>query len=210
MKKSPSSKLWLRRHIDDPYVKRSKREGFRSRAAYKLTEIDEKDKILKPNIVAVDLGSAPGGWSQVLGKKAGDQGKVVAIDLLEMGEIRGVTFIRGDFTRNDGLAALATALGGRKADLVLSDMSPNMSGIPHSDQVRSMALAELARDFALEHLKRDGAFLVKVFQGEGYQEFFKSLKDRFEKVAVRKPDASRDESAELYLLARNLRATPLN
>ena len=205
MKKSASSKQWLRRHVEDPYVQRSKREGLRSRAAYKLTEIDEKDRIIKPGMVAVDLGVAPGGWSQVMAKRLAGKGTIVAIDLLEMPPIPGVTFIRDDFTASSGLAAVEAALAGRKADLVLSDMSPNMTGIAFTDQVRSMELAEIARDFALAHLKADGAFLVKVFQGPGYAEFHRSLKMAFAKVAARKPAASRDESAELYLLARGLK-----
>jgi 23S rRNA (uridine2552-2'-O)-methyltransferase len=209
MKKSHSSKQWLRRHVEDPYVQRSKREGYRSRAAYKLTEIDEKDRILKPGMVAVDLGAAPGGWSQVLAQRAGGKGTVVAIDLLEMAPIPAVTIVRGDFTTAQGLADVEAALGGRKADLVLSDLSPNLTGIAFADQVRSMELAELARDFALAHLKPGGAFLVKVFQGSGYAEFHRSLKLAFEKVAVRKPGASRDESAELYLLARTLKQAAL-
>jgi len=209
MKKSHSSKMWLRRHVDDPYVKLSKKEGYRSRAAYKLTGIDERDKLLKPGQVVVDLGAAPGGWSQVLARRLGPQARIVAIDLLAMDEINGVAIIKGDFTRPAGLAALEAALGEKKADLVLSDLSPNMTGIPYTDQVRSMELAELARDFALAHLKPEGTFLVKVFQGEGYAEFYRSLKDRFVKVAVRKPDASRDESAELYVLARGLKGSPV-
>lgn len=206
MKKSHSSKMWLRRHVDDPYVKLSKKEGYRSRAAYKLTGIDERDRILKPGQVVVDLGAAPGGWSQVLARRLGPQARIIAIDLLAMDEILGVTIIRGDFSRNAGLAALDAALGEKKADLVLSDLSPNMTGIPFTDQARSMELAEMARDFALSHLQTEGTFLVKVFQGDGYAEFHRSLKDRFVKVLVRKPDASRDESAELYLLARSLKA----
>ena len=205
MKKSHSSKQWLRRHVEDPYVKRSKREGYRSRAAYKLTEIDERDKLLKPGMVVVDLGAAPGGWSQVLAKRLGEQGRIVAIDLLEMPAVPGVMLLHADFATAEGLAAVEAALEGRKADLVLSDMSPNLTGIAFTDQARSMELAEIARDFALSHLKRDGSFLVKVFQGEGYQEFHRTLKDAFEKVMVRKPNASRDESAEMYLLARSLK-----
>ena len=205
MKKSHSSKQWLRRHVNDPYVQRSKREGYRSRSAYKLTEIDERDKLLRPGQVIVDLGAAPGGWSQVLAKRAGASGKVVAIDLLEMEPVSGVTFIQGDFGSARGLAAVQAALEGSKADLVLSDMAPNMSGIPVSDQARSMHVAEIARDFALLHLKPDGAFLVKIFQGAGYDDYLKSLRQAFRKVVVRKPAASRDESAEQYLLARGLR-----
>jgi len=205
MKKSQSSKQWLRRHVNDPYVQKSKREGYRSRSAYKLTEIDEKDRLLKGGLLAVDLGSAPGGWAQVLAKRIGPSGRVVAIDLLEMEPIIGVTFIQGDFNSRRGLEALAAALDGRKADLILSDMAPNMTGIAVTDQARGMDLAEVARDFALLQLKPEGDFLVKVFQGAGYDEYLKSLRAAFKKVLVRKPDASRDESAEQYLLARGLK-----
>jgi 23S rRNA (uridine2552-2'-O)-methyltransferase len=206
LKKSHSSRQWLRRHVNDPYVQRSKREGYRSRSAYKLTEIDERDKLLLPGQVVVDLGAAPGGWSQVAAKRVGARGRVVAIDLLEMQPVAGVTFVQGDFGNRRGLEAVQAALGAGKADLVLSDMAPNMSGIAVSDQARSMELAEIARDFALLHLKPDGAFLVKIFQGAGYDEYLKSLRQAFRKVVVRKPAASRDESAEQYLLARGLRA----
>jgi 23S rRNA (uridine2552-2'-O)-methyltransferase len=194
--------------VNDPYVQRSKREGYRSRSAYKLTEIDERDKLLKPGLTVVDLGAAPGGWSQVAAKRVGGQGRVIAIDLLAMDPVEGVEFIQGDFAAKKGLAALREALGEGGADLVLSDMAPNMSGIAMSDQARSMELAEIARDFALLHLKREGALLVKIFQGAGYDEYLLSLRRAFEKVAVRKPDASRGESAEQYLLARGLRAAP--
>jgi 23S rRNA (uridine2552-2'-O)-methyltransferase len=205
MKKSASSRQWLRRHVNDPYVQRSKREGYRSRSAYKLTEIDDKDKLLEPGQVVVDLGAAPGGWSQVAVKRVGPRGAVVAIDLLELDPIPGVDFFRGDFTKGSGLKAVQSALGERRADVVLSDMAPNMSGISVSDQARSMELAELARDFAVLHLKEEGAFLVKVFQGAGYDEYLKSLRASFRKVVVRKPGASRGESAEQYLLARGLK-----
>ena len=191
--------------MNDPYVQRSKREGYRSRSAYKLTEIDERDKLLGPGMVVVDLGAAPGGWSQVAARRVGGRGRVIAIDLLEMEPVSGVTFVRGDFTNDAGLAAVEASLEGDKADLVLSDMAPNMSGIAISDQARSMELAEIARDFALLHLKRDGALLVKIFQGAGYDDYLKSLRKAFQKVSVRKPGASRDESAEQYLLARGLR-----
>jgi len=208
MSKSHSSKQWLRRHVNDPYVQRSKREGYRSRSAYKLTEIDDRDKLLKGGQLVVDLGAAPGGWSQVAAQRVGASGKVVAIDLLEMEPVAGVTFVRGDFSSKKGLAAVEEVLKGRKADIVLSDMAPNMSGIAVSDQARILELAEIARDFALLHLKPDGAFLVKVFQGSGYDEYLKSLRRAFQKVASRKPDASRDESAEHYLLARGPRIRP--
>lgn len=208
MAKSNSSKRWLKRHVNDPYVQKSKREGYRSRSAYKLTEIDAKDRLLKGGLVVVDLGAAPGGWSQVLARKLGPSGRVVAIDLLPMEPIAGVTFVQGDFGTRKGMAAVEAALDGRKADLVISDMSPNITGIAMTDQARIMALAEIARDFALLHLQPDGAFLIKIFQGAGYDDYFKSLRQGFAKVVVRKPDASRDESAELYLLARGLKAAP--
>ena len=206
MSKSHSSKQWLRRHVSDPYVKRSKQEGYRSRSAYKLLEVDERDKLFRPGQVVVDLGSAPGGWSQVAAKKAGAQGLVIAIDLLEMEAIPGVEFIQGDFTRKAGLEAVKAALGARKADLVLSDMAPNFTGIPMTDQARSMELAEMALEFARLHLKSDGALLVKTFQGSGHQEYLQALRQNFAKVLVRKPESSRGESAEQYLLARGLKA----
>ncbi len=205
MKKSHSSKQWLRRHVNDPYVQRSKKEGYRSRSAYKLTEIDDRDKLLKPGMVVVDLGAAPGGWSQVTAKRVGAKGTVIAIDLLPMEPVAGVDFLQADFATEEGLAAVRHALNGVRADVVMSDMAPNLTGIAVSDQARSMALAELARDFALLHLKSQGALLVKIFQGAGYDEYLKSLRRAFEKVVVRKPDASRDESAEQYLLARGPR-----
>ena|SRR5688572_3205986 len=206
MKKSKSSKQWLKRHVNDPYVQRSKKEGYRSRSAYKLTEIDERDKLLRPGQVVVDLGAAPGGWSQVAAARVGKNGTVLAIDLLPMEPVAGVDFVQGDFTRGSGLKAIEGLLGERKADLVLSDMAPNMSGIAVSDQARSMELAEAARDFAVFHLQPEGAFVVKIFQGAGYDEYLKSLRAAFRKVVVRKPGASRDESAEQFLLARGLKA----
>ena len=205
MKKSHSSKQWLRRHVNDPYVQRSRKEGYRSRSAYKLTEIDDRDKVLKPGMTVVDLGSAPGGWSQVAAKRVGAQGRVIALDLLQMEPIPGVEFLLGDFNADEGLEVVRKALGQSRADVVLSDMAPNMSGIAVSDQARSMELAEIAFQFAALHLKRQGAFLVKIFQGAGYDDYLKSLRRAFEKVVVRKPDASRDESAEQYLLARGLK-----
>ena len=188
------------------YVQRSKKEGYRSRSAYKLTEIDARDKLLKGGLVVVDLGAAPGGWSQVAAKKVGPSGRVVAIDMLEMEPIVGVTFLQADFTSRKGLAAIREALGARKADLVLSDMAPNMTGIGVTDQARVMVLAEAARDFAVTELKPEGSLLIKVFQGAGYDEYLQSLRRAFHKVVIRKPDASRDESAEQFLLARGLKA----
>ncbi len=206
MSKSHSSKQWLRRHVNDPYVIQSKKDGYRSRSAYKLTEIDEKDRLLKGGITAIDLGSAPGGWSQVLARRIGQSGRVIAIDLLEMEPIPGVTFLQADFNTRKALAALQALIGERKVDLVLSDMAPNMTGIAVTDQARGMHLAEVARDFALLQLQPDGDFLTKIFQGAGYDEYLKSLRQAFRKVVIRKPDASRDESAEQYLLARGLKA----
>ena len=192
--------------MNDPYVQRSKKEGYRSRSAYKLTEIDERDRILRPGMLVVDLGAAPGGWSQVVAKRVGDKGTVIAIDLLAMDPIAGVTVLQADFATEAGLGAVEEAMRERKADVVLSDMAPNMSGIAVSDQARSMELAEIARDFAALHLQAEGVFIVKVFQGAGYDEYLRSLRMAFQKVVVRKPASSRGESAEQYLVARGLKA----
>ncbi len=204
MKKSTSSKQWLRRHVNDPYVQRSKKEGYRSRSAYKLIEIDERDRILKPGMLVIDLGAAPGGWSQVAAKRVGPKGAVVAIDLLPMEPISGVTALMADFASHEGVDAVERNMA-RKADVVLSDMAPNMSGIAVSDQARSMELAEIARDFAQLHLQAEGVFIVKVFQGAGYDEYLRSLRAIFGKVAARKPASSRGESAEQYLVARGVK-----
>jgi len=198
-------KDWMKEHVADGYVKRAKAEGMRSRAAYKLEEIAARDRLLEPGMVVVDLGAAPGGWSQVAARRVGGRGRVVALDLLDMALLPGVTFIRGDF-HDEGVAAeLERALGGQKVDLVLSDMAPNMSGVPVSDQARAIGLAELALDFALKHLKPKGNFLVKTFQGAGFESFLKTMRGRFATVAVRKPDASRSRSSEVYLLGKGLR-----
>jgi len=204
VKKSTSSKQWLRRHVNDPYVQRSKKEGYRSRSAYKLIEIDERDKVLKPGMLVVDLGAAPGGWSQVAAKRVGPKGAVVAIDLLPMEPISGVTVLMADFASDEGVDAVGKNMA-RKADVVLSDMAPNMSGIAMSDQARSMELAEIARDFAQLHLKAEGVFIVKVFQGAGYDEYLRSLRAMVGKVVARKPASSRGESSEQYLLARGVK-----
>jgi 23S rRNA (uridine2552-2'-O)-methyltransferase len=205
MARSKSSKAWMREHVNDPYVQRAKAEGYRSRAAFKLMELDAKDRLLRPGAVVVDLGAAPGGWAQVAAAKVGRSGRVVALDLLEMGAIPGVTFIRGDFTEESTLAALDAALAGRQVDLVLSDMAPNMSGVPASDAARMVYLNELAADFAFERLSGSGVLLMKTFQGAGFAELMKDLRARFGQLLSRKPDASRDRSAEMYLLARNPR-----
>ena len=205
MKRTRTSNAWLREHVNDTYVHRAKAEGYRSRASFKLMEIDDRDKLIRPGEAVVDLGAAPGGWSQVAAKRVGEGGKVIALDLLEMEPIHGVDFIQGDFREDDILQRLEDKLAGRQVGLVLSDMAPNMSGVPLVDQARVMHLAELGLEFCRAHLKPEGAFLVKVFQGSDYEAFLKSMRETFAAVAVRKPQASRDRSAELYLLGRTLR-----
>jgi len=198
-------KSWMQEHVTDAYVKRARVEGMRSRAAYKLDEIAARDRLLKPGMVVVDLGAAPGGWSQVAAGRVGPRGRVIALDLLEMPSLPGVTFLRGDFRDDATLAELERMLGGQRADLVLSDMAPNLSGIASSDQARVLELAELALDFALKHMKPKGNFLVKTFQGAGFEDYLKILRSRFSAVVVRKPEASRDRSREVYLLGKGLK-----
>ena len=195
----------MREHVTDPYVKRANAEGYRSRAAYKLQQIDAKDKLLKAGATVVDLGAAPGGWSQVAARKVGPAGRVIAVDLLEMPQVPHVTVICGDFSESGTLAKVEDALQGHDADLVLSDMAPNMSGIASADQARAIALAELALEFALKHLKPHGNFLVKTFHGVGYDALVDALRHSFLKVYTRKPDASRSRSSEVYLLGKGLR-----
>lgn len=195
----------MQEHVNDPYVQKAKKDGWRSRAAFKLLEIDAKDKLLKRGEVVVDLGATPGGWSQVAVQCVGESGLVLALDLLEMAPIRGVHFIQGDFREDAVLTQLEEALGEREVGLVLSDMAPNMSGVAVMDQARVMHLAELGLDFSRAHLKPEGAFLVKVFQGRDYEAFVRAMRETFQNVVVRKPDASRDRSAEVYLLGRGLR-----
>mgnify|MGYP000984061273 FL=1 len=204
-KRHKSNKDWLVEHVNDPYVQRAKQEGYRSRAAYKLIELDQKDRLLRTGGVIVDLGSAPGSWCQVAARKVGASGKIVAIDLLEMQGMNHVEFIQGDFSDEQILRQVEVALGGAKVDLVMSDMLPNMTGVTAIDSPRAIYLCELAAEFALAHLKPDGKFLTKAYQGPGYQEFFQQLKQQFKTVVSRKPDASRDRSAEIYLLASGLR-----
>mgnify|MGYP003335554478 CR=1 FL=1 len=208
MKRSKTSQQWMKEHVNDVYVKRAKAEGYRSRASFKLLEIAQRDKLLRPGMTVVDLGATPGGWSQVARAQVGNQGRVFALDILDMEPLPGVTFMLGDFREPEAEAKLSAALEGRQIDLVLSDMSPNISGIAMSDQARAMHLAELALEFAVKHLKPGGNFLVKVFQGSGFQEFFKEMQARFEKVSTRKPDASRGRSNELYLLGSKSRTAP--
>ena len=195
----------MQEHVSDPYVQKAKQEGYRSRAAYKLIEIDNKDTLIRPGNVIVDLGSAPGSWSQVAARKIGNTGRIIAIDLLEMQGMGHVEFIQGDFSEAEPLAQIEAMLAGAKVDLVMSDMLPNMSGVPTIDSARAIYLCELAAEFALAHLKTGGKFLTKAYQGPGYEEFFQQLKRQFKTVASRKPDASRDRSAELFLLASGLK-----
>ena len=177
-------KDWIKEHVADAYVKKAKAEGMRSRAAYKLGEIAERDRLLAPGMVVVDLGAAPGGWSQVTAERVGPRGRVIALDILDMVSLNGVTFIRGDFYDEAVVAELERILGGQRIDLVLSDMAPNMSGVPVSDQARALALSELALDFALKHLKPKGNFLVKVFQGAGFETFLKTLRSHCQWLQV--------------------------
>jgi 23S rRNA (uridine2552-2'-O)-methyltransferase len=208
MARTKTSKAWMHEHVTDIYVRRAKQEGYRSRSAFKLLEILEKDKLVRSGMVVVDLGAAPGGWSQVLAPLIGEKGRVIALDLLEMEPIRNVTFLRGDFSEDSAVAALQKELGGRQADLVVSDMAPNISGVGMVDQARSIHLADLALDFTGNFLKPGGSLLVKVFQGAGLDEFRKQLGEVFDSVAVRKPKASRDRSSELFLLAKGRHAGP--
>jgi 23S rRNA (uridine2552-2'-O)-methyltransferase len=205
MARSKSSARWLREHFTDESVKRAQQDGYRSRAVYKLLEIHEKDRLLRPGLAVVDLGAAPGGWSQLATRLVGGQGRVMALDILPMESLPSVEFIEGDFRETAVLDQLLAALDGRPVDLVLSDMAPNTSGIKAVDQPSSLYLAELALDFARQCLKPGGDFLVKAFQGEGFDKFLKELRVAFATVAPRKPRASRARSAEQYLLARNYR-----
>ena len=190
----------MREHVNDPYVQRAQKEGYRSRAAYKLLEIDEQDHLIKPGMVVVDLGATPGGWCQVVAGKLGEKGRIIALDLLPLHPLPRVEFIQGDFREDTVLAQLETMLNGQQIGLVISDMAPNISGIDSADQARAMHLAELALEFAMLHLKPGGAFLVKVFQGVGFEDYLKLMRSNFTKVVTRKPKASRDRSSEQYLL----------
>lgn len=192
----------MQQHVHDPYVQQAKKEGWRSRAVFKLKEIDEKDHLLKPGMTVVDLGATPGSWSQYAVKRIQPGGRMIALDLLEMEPMAGVDFIQGDFREEVVLEQLKSALAGRQLDLVLSDMAPNMTGISATDGAQVMLLAELTLDFARDHLKPGGALLVKVFQGAGFMELRKALQEGFVSLTTRKPAASRDRSAELYLLAK--------
>lgn len=204
-KKRSSSKAWLKEHRDDPYVQQAQREGYRSRACYKLLELQEKDRLIRPGMTVVDLGSAPGGWSQVAVGLVGHKGRVVASDILPMDSLAGVDFIEGDFTEEAVFEEILATIGDDPVDLVISDMAPNMSGVTAVDQPRSMYLVELALDMARRVLAPGGSFVAKVFQGEGFDELFRDTRDSFDKLLTRKPKASRPRSREVYLVARGFK-----
>ena len=205
MARSKSSGRWLKEHFDDQYVKRSKDDGYRSRACYKMMEVNDKDHLLKPGMTVVDLGAAPGGWSQVAAEIVGDSGRVVASDILEMAPLGGVTFVQGDFTEDSVFEEILSAIGDEPVDLVISDMAPNMSGNASSDQPAAMYLVELALDMARQILKPNGNFLVKVFQGEGFDPYLADMRSSFKSVVTRKPDSSRARSREVYLLGKGFK-----
>jgi 23S rRNA (uridine2552-2'-O)-methyltransferase len=205
MSQSKTSKAWLKEHFDDRFVKQSQQDGYRSRASYKLLELQEKDNLIQPGMTVVDLGSAPGGWSQVAARLVGNSGKVVASDILEMDSIAGVTFIKGDFTEESVYESILQAMKGELADLVISDMAPNMSGMNAVDQPAAMYLVELALDLGTQVLKPGGNFVAKVFQGEGFEPYLKSMRENFQKVITRKPDSSRARSREVYLFGKGFK-----
>lgn len=202
-KRTKSGSAWMHEHVTDAYVKKAQQDGYRSRAAYKLLEIDKRDHLLRPGMTVVDLGAAPGSWCQLAVQKMKKQGRVLAIDLLPMAPMPGVDSLEGDFTEPAALAWLEEKLQSGRVDLVLSDMAPNISGVMLSDQARHYDLCELALEFAVNWLKPDGAFLVKVFQGVGFEDFRSQMRQAFDQVLIRKPDASRDRSTEVYLLGRH-------
>jgi len=206
MKRAKTSKAWMKEHVNDFFVKQAKKEGYRSRAAYKLIEITERDHLLAPGMTVVDLGAAPGGWSQVVLEKLGGKGRVIAVDLLEMPALPGLTFIRGDFRQPQALAELKKNLEGRSLDLVISDMSPNITGISVVDQANCMHLAELALEFSVDQLNSGGNFLIKAFQGSGFEAFLHTMRATFSRVVTRKPEASRNRSSEIYLLGLGKRS----
>lgn len=205
MKRSKSSRRWLDEHVNDPYVKQAQKDGLRSRASYKLIELNEKDKLIRPGMLVMDLGSAPGGWSQVAGRLVGEKGRVLASDILPMDPLDNVDFIQGDFTDDAVFQQLLDKLNGRQPDLIISDIAPNISGVAAADQASSMYLVELVLDMVRQVLKPNGNFVAKVFQGEGSDEFLKDVRTSFEKVVIRKPESSRPRSREVYLVAKGLK-----
>ncbi|TCP75938.1 23S rRNA Um-2552 2'-O-methyltransferase [Pseudomonas putida] len=205
VQRSKSSANWLREHFNDPFVKQAQKDGYRSRASYKLLEVQEKDRLIRPGMSVIDLGAAPGGWSQVTSRLIGGQGRLIASDILEMDSIPDVTFIQGDFTDDAVLQQILAAVGDSHVDLVISDMAPNMSGTPEVDMPRAMFLCELALDLATRVLKPGGDFLIKIFQGEGFDMYLKDVRTKFDKVQMRKPSSSRDRSREQYLLGKGFK-----
>lgn len=208
MARSKSSGNWLQQHVNDPFVKQAQKDGYRSRSAYKLIQLNEKDRLLRPGLLVVDLGCAPGGWSQVAARLVGAKGRVVATDILPMDPVPHVEFIQGDFTEEAVLGQILEALGDSKPDLVLCDMAPNISGIDSADQARSMYLVELALDMVRQVLKSGGVFVTKVFQGSGSEDYLRQVRALFEKVSIRKPAASRPKSREVYLVAKGFNGIP--
>jgi len=201
-KKHRFGKAWMNDHVHDHYVQEAQRRGYRSRAAFKLLELDARDKLLRPGMTVVDLGAAPGSWTQVLRERVGGAGRIVAVDLLPMDPLAGVVFVQADFREDEGLAAVEEALGGKPCYLVVSDLAPNLSGVESADQARSVHLGELALDFAISHLRDGGDLAIKVFQGSGLAELQRAIAARFDKVYVRKPKSSRDRSRETFLVAK--------
>ena len=209
-KKLRSNRAWIERHINDPFVKRSRADGYRARSVYKLIELNDKEKLIKPGMTVVDLGAAPGSWTQVVreklaGKDGEVRGKIIAMDILPMDPIDGVTFLQGDFREQEVADQLSAIVGDRQVDLVLSDMAPNLSGIAAADAARCLLLNELALEFCLLHLKDNGVFVTKVFQGSGFSQYVETLKKHFKTVLTRKPEASRDSSAEVYMVAKRVK-----
>ena len=209
-KKLRSNRAWIERHINDPFVKRSRQEGYRARSVYKLIELNEKEKLIRPGMCVVDLGAAPGSWTQVVreklaGKDGEVRGTIIAMDILPMDPIDGVTFLQGDFREQEVADKLTEIIGDKQVDLVLSDMAPNLSGIAAADAARCLLLNELALEFCLEHLKDNSVFVTKVFQGSGFSQYVETLKKHFKVVLTRKPEASRDSSAEVYMVAKHIK-----
>ncbi|GAA0786859.1 23S rRNA (uridine(2552)-2'-O)-methyltransferase RlmE [Marinobacterium sediminicola] len=205
MARSKSSARWLNEHVNDPFVKQAQKDGYRSRASYKLLALNEKDKLIKPGMLVIDLGSAPGGWSQIASQLVGEKGKVIASDILPMDALPDVDFIQGDFTEESVFDEIMSVIDGRPVDVVISDMAPNLSGVAAADQAGSIYLIELALDMAQQVLKPKGSFVAKAFQGEGYEEFVKQVREHFDTVLIRKPEASRARSREVYVVGKGFK-----
>jgi 23S rRNA (uridine2552-2'-O)-methyltransferase len=205
MARSKSSARWLKEHVNDPFVKQAQKDGYRSRASYKLLALNEKDKLIKPGMLVIDLGSAPGGWSQIASQLVGEKGKLIASDILPMDALPDVDFIQGDFTEESVFNEIMRVIDGRPVDVVISDMAPNLSGVAAADQAASIYLIELALDMAQQVLKPKGSFVAKAFQGEGYDDFVKQVREHFDTVLIRKPEASRARSREVYVVGKGFK-----